>query len=89
MKRFVEMKLFLLMQDTSQVGTDTQSLAKSYDDFASFLFTETTTTGDKAAFCQTLCYTRVELSDLYSLQASVLKKKCTNNMVFRESHSPC
>ncbi|MDR1883471.1 MAG: RteC domain-containing protein [Prevotella sp.] len=50
------------------------NVAKAYDDFAGFLFTETTAAGDKAVFHQTLCHTRVEFSGLYSRQASVLKK---------------
>jgi hypothetical protein len=91
MKKFISTKLFLTLQEASQKGVnvDAQVLENGYNDFACLLFTETSAAKDKAAFYQTLCYTQVELEDLYSQQASVLKKKCTGTTVFKESDCPC
>jgi hypothetical protein len=85
MKRFIETKLFLALQEASQKGVDidAQTLENSYDEFVMLVFHESTASTDRAAYHNTLVYTRVELKSL----TEVSGKKCSN--LFTESHRTC
>ncbi|KAA6325836.1 hypothetical protein EZS27_024989 [termite gut metagenome] len=75
MKRFIETKFFLLMQDASKTSSDTQRLAKAYDDFAGVLFAECLATIDGTALYHALCYTHVEMKSLRCQLVSEPEKK--------------
>ena len=66
MKRFIKTKFFLTLQEASQKGVnkDAEALKSRYDEFAIFLFSESTVFTDKAAYHNTLVYTRIELANL-------------------------
>jgi hypothetical protein len=76
MKQFLETKLFLTLQDASQKGidTDAKTLENSYDEFVMRLFSEGAASTNRAAYHNTLVYTRAELAGL----AGVSEKKCNN-----------
>ena len=66
MKRFIETKFFLTLQEALQkdVKIDTEVLKNRYDKFAMFLLSEGSASADKAAYHNALAYTRVELACL-------------------------
>ncbi|GHU83262.1 hypothetical protein FACS189415_5220 [Bacteroidia bacterium] len=75
-KQFLSTKLFLLLQEASQEGidVDAQVLQNGYDEFALLVFSEDAASTGRAAFRNTLAYTRVELKSL----SEVSGKKCGN-----------
>jgi hypothetical protein len=62
MKHFLGMKFFLSLQETSQkdADADVQVLENEYDEFVLFIFHENAVAPDKAAYHNTLVYTRAE-----------------------------
>ncbi|KAA6300690.1 MAG: hypothetical protein EZS26_003154 [Candidatus Ordinivivax streblomastigis] len=86
MKRFIETKFFLLMQDASKTSSDTQRLAKAYEEFAGVLFAECLETIDMTSFYHALCFTHVEFKSLRCQLASEPEKKCINCQLFGQSH---
>ena len=75
MRRLVTTKFFLAIQEASQTGIaiDTHVLKKCYDEFVIILYSQSAAFSGKAAFHNTLEYTRVEL---ISLTEEVSGKKC-------------
>jgi hypothetical protein len=76
MKRFVKTSFFNTLKETSQKGiyTDAKLLENGYDRFAMLLLSEGAAATDRAAYRDTLVYTRTELSSL----TGIPKKKCGN-----------
>jgi hypothetical protein len=74
MKRFVQTKLFLTLQDASQKGIDKNAkvLQHDYDKFVESVFQGRAAFTDKAAYHDALSYIRVELVTL----PGVSGKKC-------------
>jgi hypothetical protein len=74
MKKFIFTKLFLALQDASQKGIDRDAkvLKNGYEEFVESVFQSRTAFTDKAAYHDTLVYTRVELATL----PEVSGKKC-------------
>lgn len=70
MKRFIQTKLFLALQEASQRGIDMDAkvLKNRYDEFSALLFEENAATTDRAAHHNALVYTRVGLSGLTVLE---------------------
>ena len=75
MKEFISTKFVLTLQETSQTGiaVDAHVLGNCYDEFVTILFSQSAANTNKAAFLNTLDYTRVEL---LSLTEEVSEKKC-------------
>jgi hypothetical protein len=75
-KRFTTTKFVLALKDAFQKGNDvdTQVMEKEYDKFALLLLTDTVLSLDRAAYRNSLIYTRAELAGL----AGVSGKKCGN-----------
>jgi hypothetical protein len=82
MKRFIETKLFLALQEASQRGIDKDAkvLQNCYDGFVKSVFRGRTAFTDKSAYHDALVYTCVELTTL----PEVSGKKCGN--LFAQSH---
>jgi hypothetical protein len=76
MKKLVTTKFFLLLKEASQKGNavDTHVLENCYEEFVMLLFSLSAALTSKAAFHNTLDYTRVELT---SFTEEVSKKKHT------------
>ena len=76
MKRLTTTKFFIALHDITQkdISIDAQVLKKCYDEFVMLLFSQSAAFSGKAAFHNTLEYTRVELT---SLTEEVSEKKCT------------
>jgi hypothetical protein len=76
MKRFIETKLFLALQEASQNGIDkdVKALKNGYDEFVKSVFQGRTAFTDKSAHHDALVYTCVELATL----PEVSGKKCGN-----------
>jgi len=76
MNQFISSNFFRVLSEASQTGIaiDTHVLKKCYDEFVMLLFTQSAAFSGKAAFHNTLEYTRVELA---SLTEEVSEKKCT------------
>ena len=76
MKRFIKTKFFLALQESSQKGIeiDTQVLESGYDEFVMLLFSDTALSSGRAAYRNSLVYTRAELAGL----TGVSGKKCGN-----------
>ena len=76
MNQLISSNFFRVLSETSQTGIaiDTNVLKKCYDEFVMLLFSLSAAFSGKAAFHNTLEYTRVELT---SLTEEVSEKKCT------------
>jgi hypothetical protein len=72
MERYIKTKFFLSITENSDVQLPI--LKYEYDQFARLLLAGYAAFTDKAAYHNTLVYTRVELSSL----TQVLGKKCSN-----------
>jgi hypothetical protein len=66
MKRFIQTKFFLTLQEASQTGieADAAVLANGYDEFALLLFSQCAAPSDRTVYYKTLVYTRAELAGL-------------------------
>ncbi|MDR0231983.1 MAG: hypothetical protein LBI82_07675 [Dysgonamonadaceae bacterium] len=66
MKKFISTKLFLTLQEASQMGIDGDAnvLKSGYDEFVILVFSEGAAFADKTAYHNTLVYTRIELAGL-------------------------
>jgi hypothetical protein len=76
MKRFIETKFILALQEASQRGidADAQVLENGYGEFLKLLFSEGIAPANRAAYRYALINTRVELASLIG----ILEKKCGN-----------
>jgi hypothetical protein len=65
-KKCLSTKFFRTLQKSSQTGidADAQVMEKEYEKFSKLLFSEYAASTDKAAYCDTLVYIRVELESL-------------------------
>jgi hypothetical protein len=75
-KQFTETKFIRTLQDASQNGIDidAQVLDNEYDEFVLPVFHESAASTDRAAYLNTLAYTREKLGSL----TEVSGKKCGN-----------
>ncbi|GHU57470.1 hypothetical protein FACS189411_11160 [Bacteroidia bacterium] len=73
-KQFLSTELFLLLEEASQegIGVDARVLQNGYDEFVMLVFSEGASSTGRAAFRNTLAYTRVELKSL----SEVSGEKC-------------
>jgi len=84
MQTFISTKFFLALQETSQTGitVSTHVLRNCFDEFVMLLFSQSAALTCKAAFLNSLDYTRVELM---TLTDEVSEKKCNN--LFEKGYS--
>jgi hypothetical protein len=76
MKRFITTKLILILKEASQTGVDldVRVMDKEYDKFAVFLLTDTTLSSNKAAYRNSLIYTRAELAGMTKVSEKKMRQ---------------
>jgi hypothetical protein len=89
MKQFMNMKLILLLKESSLLTTGAGDMENAYDKFACFLFAKSAAAVDLVALQNSLNYIHAELTGLQILRTGVLKKKRVGRIVPDKSDFAC